>query len=467
MVIGESVGQTDIAIIGAGPGGYTAAIRLAELGKKVTLIDKETVGGVCLNHGCIPTKALIRAAEEYHTLPKLARLGIQCEKPSFDFAKVQGWRRQVVKTLDSGIRALLKKHNITLLKASAEFEESTKLTLQGENLEINALEFHKCIIASGSRERLIPGIEVDGKQIITSWHAIELEKLPTSVLVIGGGYIGIEISQMLSKVGVKIIIVEALPSILSLLDGDIAAAVRKNLESMGTSIYCNAKVKSVEKKESSVITTVNLDGKQQVFETEKVLVAIGRVPDVKELRLENTKVKTTDKGFIQTAEGFQTHDQHIYAIGDIIGGVMLAHKAAAEAKIVAEVIVGKRSTFDALIPYAIFSDPEIAGVGMTERECKEKDIPYKITTFSYGGLGKAHIVGDRQGYFKVIHDGNNLLGFTIVGERASDMIGVAVVAMEMGATLEDLSLMVFPHPTLIEGFGELADTALGFPIHGL
>jgi dihydrolipoamide dehydrogenase len=465
MVIGEAIGSTDVAIIGAGPGGYVAAIRLAELGKKVTLVDRESVGGVCLHHGCIPTKALIHAADFYHRMQKSRDFGITFDNAKVDFNKVQQWKNNIVNNLDNGTRALLKYHKIELIKASAFFESSNKIGLRGqgdEHLEINALEYKKCIIATGSRERELPGLKIDGDKIISSTHAIELDRLPESILIVGGGYIGIELSQMFAKLGVKVYIIEALASILNQLDEEFCSVVRKTLIGIGAEIYENSKVEKTEiaAKVKTIVSTP--DGKKE-FTTEKVIVAIGRIPNTEELQLKNTKVQM-DKSFIKVNSSLQTDDARIYAIGDVIGGVMLAHKASYEAKVAAESICGKKSIVDALVPYAIFSDPEISGVGLTEKEAKEKCVKYSSKRMIASSLGKQQIEGSRQAFFKVLVDEEkNILGIHILGPRASDMVGEAILAMEMGATIEDLSLIIHPHPTIVEGFGEMADLAMGTP----
>ncbi|MEK6967526.1 MAG: dihydrolipoyl dehydrogenase [Nanoarchaeota archaeon] len=470
MVIGESIGTTDVAIIGAGPGGYTAAIRLAELGKKVTIVDRESTGGVCLHHGCIPTKALIHAAELYQEFNRAKEMGITFDNLRIDYSKTRQWKQKIVDGLDTGIKTLLKHHKINLIKANAFFESSNKVALrnESEHLDINALEFKKCIIAIGSKEREITGVKIDGTRIITSNEALELDTLPSSLLIIGGGYIGIEISQMMAKFGVNVIIVEALPTILNLLDEEFSALVAKQLKKFGAEIYCNAKVESSIAGNNSVKTIVNTPEGKKEFQTEKVLVAVGRVPSTQDLELDNTKVELDVKGFIKVDEKFQTADSRIHAIGDVIGGVMLAHKASFEAKIVAEIIAGKRSAFDNFIPYAIFSDPEIAGVGLSEKEAKQKGIKYDIKTFNSATLAKVKILGGEGCIFKVLFDENkNILGVHIAGPRSADIIGEAVLAIEMGATLDDLALIIHPHPTVVEGYGELADAATGFPTNSL
>lgn len=473
MVIGQAIGTTEVAIIGAGPGGYVAAIRLAELGKKVTLIDRESVGGVCLHHGCIPTKGLIHAADTMQELKKAKEFGIEFKDVTLDMKRLQEWKRGVVKGLDDGVRALLKYHKIQLIKASAFFESSNKIILRvagDEHPEINALEFHQCIIATGSRERLIPGINIDGKYIMTSTEAIELDEKPESAVLIGGGYIGIELSQMLAKLGVKVIIVESAQSILNILDDDTNIMVERTLKKFGARILTNTKVISCKEISGQVNTVIESQGKTETIITQKAIVAVGRVPDTKELQLENTKVTIDSRGFIVVDNTLRTADPRIYAIGDIVGGTMLAHKASAEGKIAAEVISGKNASFDSLIPYAIFSEPEIAGVGLLEKEAKQKAIKYKTKKFPINSLGKARIMCSTEGFFKVLFtddDIRRIIGIHIAGPRASDMIGEGVLAMEMGATIDDISLIVHPHPTVVEGYGEVADSAIGMPTNGL
>ena len=469
MVVGESINTTDVAIIGAGPGGYTAAIRAAELGKKVILIDMESVGGVCLHHGCIPTKALIHAADAYREFENAERFGISYEGLSIDYSKTNAWKNEVVNKLDQGIRTLLKKHKIKLVQAKAFFESSNKLGLRpvgDEHLDVNAIEFKKCIVAIGSQERNIQGVEVDGEKIITAHHMLEMDELPESMLVIGGGYIGVEASQMLAKLGVKVTIVEALPTILNLLDDEFNKLVSQRLEELGSKIYTNSKVKGAKVEGGKVKVTIETGDGEKVEEAEKVMVAVGRVPDTSSLNIKNTKVELDEKGFIKVDKAMRTSDPRIMAIGDVVGGVMLAHKAAYEGKVAAEVIAGEKSEFDNEVPYAIFSDPEIAGVGMTEKECKEKKVKYEAKYFKYSNLGKGHIFDDTDGFFKILFDEyKNILGVHIAGLRASDMIGEAVVAIEMGATVEDIALMIHPHPTLVEGYTELADLSMGLPIN--
>src|SRR3989338_5666394 len=384
--------MTDVAIIGAGPGGYVAAIKCAQLGKRVTLIDRENVGGVCLHHGCIPTKALIHAADIFHDAGKAKDFGVTFSNVAVDFAKTQEWKSAIIKKLESGVRTLLKAGKVEIIKGEASFASSKSVIVKTPSGE-SALDFDKCIIATGSSERMLPGVAVDGEAVMTSTHAVELKSVATSIQL--------------------------------------------------------------------------ADGSTKEISTEKAILSIGRVPHTESLHLEKTKVQV-DKGFIVVNTQLQTADPSIFALGDVIGGAMLAHKATAEAKVAAEVIAGKNSSFGNLVPYAIFSDPEIAGVGLTEEEAKKKGLSYTVKKFRSASEGKAQILGDSNAFFKaILGSKKEFLGLHICGDRASDMIGEAVLALEMGASAEDLALIIHPHPTLVESYGELADVILGKPTHSL
>ena len=466
MVMGEAIGNTDVAIIGAGPAGYTAAIRIAQQGKKVHIIDKGTFGGTCLHHGCIPTKALIWAASAYHDMKKFSEYGISCDNLKMDMKKTQAWKKEIINKLNAGVQTLLKKNNVKIIQAEAFFEESNKLKLKSVKedikLETNALEFNKCIIATGSTERLLKNVQVDGKRIITSYHAIELEEIPESILIIGGGYIGIEISQLLSKIGTKVIIIETQDNILSLVDDDISKVVKDDIIEKGGEIYTNSKVLSCVNEGDFVSTSVETADGIKKFKTTHSLLSIGRIPETSSLKLENTRITLTNQGFIETNENFRTKDKRIYAIGDAIGGVMLAHKAAYEAKVVSDIICGEKTLKDALVPYVIFSSPEISGVGLSEKEATKKGIKYNVKTYHHNILGKVMIIGEKHAFIKILYDDDkNILGINVIGPRAADIIGEAVVAMEMGATIEDLAMIIHPHPTVVEAYGEMADFVLG------
>jgi dihydrolipoamide dehydrogenase len=459
----------DLAIIGAGPGGYTAAIRAAQLGKKVAVIDKESVGGVCLQHGCIPTKALIRAAHIFEQINNSEELGIKASG-KIDFKKTQEWKTSVVKKLDMGIRYLLKHHNITLIKATAKFKDSKTISLEriDTDIECQEIEFKKCIIAAGSREKEIPSIATDGKLIINSTQAIELQQVPKSLLVIGGGYIGIELSQMFSKLGTKIIIVEALSDIINQLDPEFTSLIKKRLEEKGNEIYLNSKVISVKTEAGKTKIEIETKEGKKTIATEKVLVSIGRIPNSDRLDIEKTKVKLDKHGFIIVDKTLKTTEPNIYAIGDITGGMMLAHKAAFEGKIAADNCAGKKSVFNHHIPYAMFSDPEISGIGLTEKQALQDKVKYKAKLFRSGLLGKAQIMGAKDSIIKMIYDSKNLiLGIQMAGPRSSDLIGEVALAMQQGITIDEIGETIHPHPTLVESLSEMADAVLGFPTNSL
>lgn len=463
MVIGEAIGQTDVAVLGGGPGGYVAAIELAKLGRKVTVIDRESVGGICLHHGCIPTKGLIHAATRFKQLNTLEHMGISVENLSLDFTKTQEWKRGVVSTLDGGIRAQFKQHGVQLLKANAFFEESNKLALrpvnEGEHLELTALEFNKCIIAAGSTERELPTMKFDGQAILDSTRMIEIDHIPESLIVVGGGYIGIELSQVFAKLGTKVTIVEYLPRILAQIDEDCVGVIERELKESGVDVITGAKVLEGATVDGKAKVVIEKDGNKQELFAEKAVVAIGRRPLSDQLSLDRTKVTIDKHGFIQTDNQMRTKDNRIFAVGDIRGGVMLAHKAEYEGKVAAHVICGNNDAFDNFVPYAIFSEPEIAGVGINEQDAKKQGMSYKVTKTSMAMLGKAHIMGDTHGFYKVIYNKDEVLGIHIVGPRASDLIGEACLAMEMGANVEDIALTIHPHPTLVEGYKEVCGDA--------
>lgn len=459
--------KIDLAIIGAGPGGYTAAIQAAQLGKKVVVIDKESVGGVCLQHGCIPTKALIRAAHTFEQITNSEELGIKASG-KIDFKKTQAWKSSVVKKLDMGVRFLLKHHNIMLIKATAKFKDIKTLVLEKVDTEIeyDEIEFKKCIIAAGSRERELSCAIVNGKTILNSTQAIELQKIPKSVLVIGGGYIGIELSQMFSKLGTKVIIVEALPDIINQLDPEFTNLIKKKLLDKGNEIYLNSKVLSVKSETGKVRTTIETQEGKKVIATEIVLVSIGRVPNSDKLDIENAKIKLDNHDFIVVDKTMKTSQENIYAIGDIIGGMMLAHKAAFEGKIAANNCAGNKSTFKNYIPYAMFSDPEMSGIGLTEKQALQDKAKYKAKLFKSGLLGKFQIMDAKDSIIKVLYNSKNqILGIQIAGPRSSDLIGEVALAMQQGITINEIAETIHPHPTLIESLSEMGDAVIGFPIN--
>ncbi|MEK6949028.1 MAG: dihydrolipoyl dehydrogenase [Nanoarchaeota archaeon] len=456
--------KADVAVIGAGPGGYVAAIRLAQLGKKVALIDKDNLGGICLNCGCIPSKALIYASELFGKIKEAEAMGIKADSVSMDFARMQEWKNGIISNLANGISFLCKQNNIEVVKGLAVFESSNKLKIDG-NEEVFYVEFEKAIIAVGSKPTELPNFKFDGKQIISSTEALSLEKIPENLVVVGGGYIGLELGTVYAKLGTKVFVVEMADQLLPGFDKSIVMVLERNLNDMGVEIYLNAKAEKFDN--GKVIVDSKEKGKVSL-DADNVLVAVGRAPIAKELKLENTKVKLDEKGFVKVDKSLMTTDKNIYAIGDVSEGPMLAHKASAQGKFVAELIAGEKVHYDRMIvPSVIFTDPEIAAVGLSEKEADEEGIKVKTGKYPFSASGRAMTKNKTEGFVKVIANSKDdkIIGVEIVGSDASDLISEAALAIRLGATLEDVALTIHPHPTLSEGLMEAAEAAMGKAIH--
>lgn len=462
MVIGQTIMTTEVLVIGAGPGGYVAAIRAAQLGYDVTMIDKAgELGGMCLHHGCIPTKAMIHAVKLYHEATHSQDLGVLLSG-SFDMAKMQTWKRSVITKLTGGIAELCRKHKIRVIKASARFVNPTQVVVEGDALDFNTIEFRYCIIATGSRPRALPGMPFGGR-ILSSREAIELERVPTTACVIGGGYIGIELGKMLCKAGSAVTIMESAPGILTLVDPEISAIAMRRLGAIGVEILVNTKPEKVEATENEVRITVN--GQTRSFEY--LLVAVGHAPVTDGLQLNAAGIALDERGFIVIDKQCKTSVHNIFAVGDVTGGMMLAHKAFAQGKVAAEVIAGQPSTFEpACIPAVIFSDPEIGTVGLREDEARKAYGVIKVATFPFAALGKAMAENATEGFVKIITNADGVvLGVHAVGPGVTDYISEAALAIEMGARAEDIAMTIHPHPTLGESIAEAADALLGKSIH--
>ena len=453
---------TEVLVIGAGPGGYVAAIRAAQLGYDVTMIDKAgELGGMCLHHGCIPTKAMIHAAQLYHDATHAQELGILLSG-SFDMAKMQAWKRSVVTRLAAGIAELCRKYEIRVIKASARFVNPTQVVVEGDSLDFNTIEFRYCVIATGSRPKALPGMPFGGR-ILSSRETIELEKTPSTVCVIGGGYIGIELGKMLRKAGSTVTIMESASGILTLVDPEISAIAMRRLGAIGVEVLVNTKPEKIEATEQDVRITVN--GQVRAFEY--LLVAVGHAPVTDGLQLNAAGVTLDERGFIIIDKQCKTSTHNIFAVGDVTGGMMLAHKAFAQGKVAAEVIAGQPSTFEpACIPAVIFSDPEIGTVGMREEEARKAYGNIKVGTFPFAALGKAMAENATEGFVKIITNVDGVvLGVHAVGPGVTDYISEAALAIEMGAKAEDIASTIHPHPTLGESIAEAAEALLGKSIH--
>jgi dihydrolipoyl dehydrogenase len=464
----------DAVVIGAGPGGYPAGIRLGQLKVKTLVIEREYMGGVCLNVGCIPSKAVIHAAKMYEKMAHADEIGIGIPgKPTLDMKKLQAWKGGVVTKLTSGVRTLLKGNGVEILEGSAKLEkpggDGHRITVQTKSGPQTIIA-KNVVLATGSRPTEIPGFKIDQKRVIDSTGALALDTVPARMIVIGGGYIGLELGMVYAKFGSKVTVVEALPRVLANMDKDCVAVVERKLRKMGVEVLTNTKAKSWEDKGDRAVLTVELqDGKTATLDADKILLSIGRRPNSENLGLEAAGVAVDKRGFVIADDHLRTNVPGIYALGDLIGGMMLAHKATHEGEVVAEIIAGHKAAMDVrTIPAVVFTDPEIASTGLTEEEAKAKGhTALKVGKFPFAALGRALSVNDTEGFAKVVADAKTgeLLGLHIVGNGAGDLISEGALAIEMGAVADDLRLTIHPHPTLSEAVMEAAAAALGEAVH--
>ncbi len=461
----------DVCVIGAGPGGYVAAIRSAQLGLKTAVIEKESLGGVCLNVGCIPSKAMIAASGFYHRMQHdSAEMGFQIKGDiKVDMGKLQTWKNSVVERMTGGVNQLLKGNGVTILMGEANFKSSRELVVKSKSGE-TMIAAKNYIVAAGSRPIEIPGFKIDEKDILSSTGALALKECPKRMVVIGGGYIGLEIGTFMAKLGTQVEVFEAGSALLSgAADPDCVQVVERKLKKSGVKIHLNAKAQGVKKVGQVLEVTALIDGKTETIKADKVLLTVGRKPNSDLLNLKGVGVQINEKGFVQVNGQCKTNVPGIYAIGDIAGQPMLAHKASYEGVMVAEVIAGHNRVFDAkTVPAVIFVDPEIASAGWTEAECKAKGFTQlKIGKFPFAANGKAVSLMETDGFVKIIADAKThvVLGVHIVGPEASNLISEGALAVEMAARLEDLALTIHPHPTLGETMMEAAEAALGHAIH--
>jgi len=461
--------KTDVLVIGAGPGGYVAAIRLGQLGVKALVVEREFFGGVCLNVGCIPSKALITAAKLVEKIRSASEIGISTGEVDVDFAKMQEWKAGVTKKLTGGVESLLKANKVETLRGEARFLEPHKVEVKAAK-ETHTVEAKSVIIATGSRSTEIPGFEVDGKLVLTSTEALALEKVPDRLVVIGGGYIGLELGMMYQKLGTEVTVVEMMDQVLPGFDADLAKAIQRSLKKKKIDLMLESKALGYEKTKAGVEVRVETKKKQtEKLEADHVLVTVGRKPNTENLGLEEIGVEL-DGAFIRVDERMQTSVEGVYAIGDVAGDPMLAHKASKEGEVAAEVIAGKPTVLDVrAIPAVVFTDPEIATAGLSESEARERGHDVAVGKFPFTALGRALTTRETEGFLKVISDAKTreLLGVAIVGPEASDLIAEAGLALEMGASVEDVALTIHAHPTLAEGMMEAAKAALGEAIHAI
>ena len=464
----KKAGDTSVVVVGGGPGGYVAAIRAAQLGGKVTLIEKNKLGGTCLNVGCIPTKVLLHAAEALTEAKHMDNLGIQVSVNGIDWKAVQSRKEAVTNQLVSGVTGLMKANKIRVIEGTASFASKTALEVVKKDGTKENVPFDKVILATGSVPAVppIPGVK-ENAACVDSTGALAFDHVPETLLVIGGGVIGMELATAYSRFGAKVTVVEAMPKLLPMMDGELTAMLRKKMEASGVTILTEAKVQSVEAAPVGAKVQVEVGGKVESFEAEKVLVAVGRRTDTEALGLDKVGI-AHDRGRITVNDKMETNVPNIYAIGDCLGKVMLAHVASAQGEVAAENALGETAVYDGKTnPSCVYTDPEFAGVGLTEEKAKEEGIPYQVGKFPLMANGKALIMNGGEGMIKFIigKEYGEVLGVHILGPRATDLIGECALAIGMEATVDEIYATIHAHPTVTEAVRDAALAATKRAIH--
>jgi dihydrolipoamide dehydrogenase len=453
----------DLIVIGSGPGGYHAAIRAAQLGLKVACVEKGDVGGVCLNVGCIPTKALLHVAHTLEESRHATAYGVEFGEPKVDLEALSGWQAKVVEKHSGGVTQLLKGNKVDLIAGEARFVEAHALEVGDRRVTAD-----RFIVATGSRPIVIPGFEPDGERIVDSTGALQISEVPKRFLALGGSAIGLEFADVYASLGSEVTVVEMMDRIVPTADKDASKALHKALTKRGITLKTGTKAVSQKKvKAGTQVVVEGADGKQEKIVVDKVLVAVGRVPNGKGLGLEEIGVTVDERGYVPTGDTMQTNVPHVYAIGDVARGPLLAHKAMKEGLVAAEHAAGKKVAYDTLVPAVIYTHPELASVGMTEAEAKEAGFTVRVGSFPLSASGRATTMGATDGLMKIVADEETdlVLGVHLVSPMAGDLIAEATFAMEMGATVEDIGAIQHPHPTLSEGLMEAAEHAHGKAIH--
>src|ERR1700722_2313919 len=460
--------RTEIVVVGSGPGGYTAAFYAADLGKKVILIERDKrLGGVCLNRGCIPSKALLNAVHTITAARESDHRGITFEPPKVDVAKLRAWKEAIVQKLCGGIAMLAQKRGVQVIYGRGYFEGSQSLRVETEQGQ-QFINFDHAIIATGSKPAMPKTFDLGNPRIMTSTEALETEDIPENLLVVGGGYIGMELGTVYATLGSKVVMVEALDSILLGADPDLTRPVMAYARKAFKEVRLKSKVLKMSTSGKQIKVEMEVEGNKLEELYDRVLVAVGRVPNAEDMGLENTKVTRDEKGFIKVDSNQRTTDESIYAIGDIAGGILLAHKAFREGRVAVEAIAGEATAPEKyVVPAVVFTDPEVAWCGLTETEAKARGITVEVAKFPWGASGRALTLDRPDGLTKLIIDPQTqrILGVGIVGVGAGELIAEGVVAIEMGATVKDLAMCVHPHPTLSETVMEAAEVFFGYATH--
>ncbi len=458
---------TELVIIGAGPGGYSAAFHAADLGMSVTLIDPEpNPGGVCLYRGCIPSKALLHVGAFLHEVEQAPAWGLTLGKPHLNLDQLRSWKDSVIQKTTDGVGALVRLRKIDYIRGTARFKDAHRVIVTPVGETARELEFHQALVATGSLPSAIPRLP-DSRRLMTSTEALEIESIPERLLVVGGGYIGVELGQVYAALGSRVTVVEMLPDILPAADRDLVRVLLKRLKSQFEGLLTGTRVQQMTEADDGM--RVAFDGEQASEKTfDKVLIAVGRKPFSKGVGLEHTRVTVTEKGFIQTDAQRRTAEASIFAIGDVAGEPMLAHKAAHEARVAVEAMAGRKTIFEPrAIPAVVFTDPEIAWCGLTQQEAERTGKKVKVTTFPWSASGRAETLSRKDGLTKLIlePDTGRILGVGMAGHNAGELLAEGVLAMELGAGADDVALTIHTHPTLSETLMEAAQAYSGTSAH--
>ncbi|QSW97719.1 dihydrolipoyl dehydrogenase [Haloterrigena alkaliphila] len=472
MVVGDVMTATDVLVIGGGPGGYTAAIRAAQHGLDTTLVERDAYGGTCLNYGCIPSKALITATDLAHEAGRAEEMGVHAD-PTVDMRTLVEWKDGVVDQLTGGVEKLCKANGVNLIEGTATFvdEETVRIAHGGEGQGSESIEFDHAIVATGSRPITLPGFDVEDDPVWSSRDALAADAVPDDLLVVGAGYIGMELSTAFAKAGADVAVVEMLEDALPTYEDDIARVVRDRAEDLGIEFRFGEGASEWRETDDGIeVVTETADGDESVYGADRVLIAVGREPVTESLELESLGIETDERGFVETDDYARTDLEHVFAVGDVAGEPMLAHKASAEGLVAAGVAAGEPAALDhQAIPAAVFTDPEVGTVGLTEAEAAAAGFDPVVGTMPLRASGRALTMGESDGFVRLVADEGTgfVLGGQIVAPEASELIAEVGLAIEMGATLEDIADTVHAHPTLSEAVMEAAENARGQAIHTL